>query len=158
MTHSPWPKESERGPSSAASALRSLATDGRGRSNTARLRDVFAEVQAALEAGVRRRTILETLNAEGFKLSLKGFESALYRIRKQNREFAAYPQKSPAAEALTSLPHPVGESDRQVARSTPGLANNAVREALTNQQSREEKFSRYSNSKTLSTRLGQKKE
>lgn len=138
-----------------ASALLSLATDGKGRSNTARLRDVFAEVQAALEAGVRRQTILETLNAEGFKLSLKGFESALYRIRKQNREFAS-PQKSPGAEAPP--PHPSSQGDLEVAGSTAGLANDAVRDALTNQQSREEKFSRYSNSSTLSTRLGQKKE
>lgn len=162
MPHSPRSEQSEQTHTSVASALLSLAREDKGRSNTARLRDVFAEVQSALEAGVRRQTVLETLNSRGFKLTLKGFESALYRLRKQSR--GASTLQDSTGEAAPTLP------PRQPAPSPPhgaafgacesaaGQANDAVREALTNQQSREEKFSRYSGSSPLSTRLGQKKE
>lgn len=69
---------------SVAEALRALA-GGEGRSETARLRDVFPEVEAALAAGVSRSAILQTLHEQGFTMTAKSFESALYRLRKQQR-------------------------------------------------------------------------
>lgn len=65
-----------------ANALRDLG-NSEGRSETARLREVFPDIEAALAAGVSRISILETLHEQGFKMTLKSFESALYRLRKK---------------------------------------------------------------------------
>ncbi|SPA23668.1 conserved hypothetical protein [Cupriavidus taiwanensis] len=139
--------------SSVAGALRALATDSKGRSETARLRDVFEEVEAALSAGVKRQAILDALNAQGFRMTLKSFESAMYRIRGQRRK-ATYISPPPPPQAQSTLAsEPLGASEATAVTTT-----DAVRDALTNQQSREEKFSRYSNSSTLTKRLGQRKE
>jgi hypothetical protein len=65
-----------------ANALRALAADDKKRTETARLRDVFPDIEAAFEAGVSRADILQTLHDQGFKMTMKSFESALYRLRK----------------------------------------------------------------------------
>lgn len=88
---------------SVADVLRALATDDRSRSETARLRDVIDEVEAALSAGVKRQTVLDALNSRGFNMTLRSFESALYRIRKQRRGNPA-PSRSTAAVSQTSEP------------------------------------------------------
>ncbi len=64
-------------------ALRSLAKDDSARSETARLRDIFDEVEATLAKGVRREAVLATLHEKGFTMSLTGFKTALQRIRKE---------------------------------------------------------------------------
>ncbi|MEQ7770327.1 hypothetical protein [Xanthomonas hortorum] len=66
-----------------ADVLRELAKGDKSRSETARLRDVIDEVEAAITAGVSRSAVLEALHGQGFTMTLKSFESALYRIRKQ---------------------------------------------------------------------------
>lgn len=71
---------------SVADVLRALATGDKSRSETARLRDIVNEVEAALAAGVSRVAVLEALNAQGFTMTLKSFESALYRIRKKRTQ------------------------------------------------------------------------
>lgn len=71
---------------SVVDALRALAAGEKSRSETARLRDVFNDVEAALSAGVSRAAILETLHSQGFTMTLKSFESAIYRIRKQREK------------------------------------------------------------------------
>lgn len=63
-------------------AIRALVKSD-AKSETARLRDVLGDVEKALASGVSRGAILETLHTKGFTLSLKGFESALYRLRKE---------------------------------------------------------------------------
>lgn len=68
---------------SVVEALRALATSDDRRSETARLRDVFDEVEDALQAGVSRTAILETLHGQGFTMTAKSFESALYRLRRR---------------------------------------------------------------------------
>ena len=73
---------------SVADVLRALATGDKSRSETARLRDIVDEVEAALAAGVSRAAVLDTLNAQGFTMTLKSFESALYRIRKKRTQAA----------------------------------------------------------------------
>lgn len=78
---------------SVADVLRALATGDKSRSETARLRDIVDEVEAALAAGVSRAAVLEALNAQGFTMTLKSFESALYRIRKKRTQ-----QAKPAAK------------------------------------------------------------
>jgi hypothetical protein len=71
---------------SIADALRALATDDTARSETARLRDIFDDIEATLSAGVSRAAVLKTLHAQGFTMTAKSFESALYRIRKQREK------------------------------------------------------------------------
>lgn len=78
-----------------ADVLRGLATGNSARSETARLRDVLGEVEAALSAGVNRSAILEALRAGGFTMTLKSFESALYRIRRQRGQSSAMPSPAP---------------------------------------------------------------
>jgi hypothetical protein len=69
--------------SSAADVLRQLATGSSGRSDTARLRDLYPTVETALAAGVSHAAILKALHDDGFTLTLKSFQSALYRLRKK---------------------------------------------------------------------------
>ncbi len=83
---------------SVADALRELATGDQNRSETARLRDVIDDVEAALDAGVSRAAVLEALHTQGFTMTLKSFESALYRIRKQ-RERGRPARRSSASVA-----------------------------------------------------------
>lgn len=71
--------------------LRTLAASDKRRSQTARLRDIIDEVEAALAAGVSRATVLDALNENGFAMTPKSFESALYRIRKKQRQATASP-------------------------------------------------------------------
>lgn len=67
----------------AAEALRELAQGSEHRSKIGRLRSVYAEVLEAQRAGVSNSKIVETLNAQGFGLTLKTFETMLYRIRQE---------------------------------------------------------------------------
>lgn len=65
-----------------ASALRDLG-NSESRTETARLREIFHHVEAALAAGVSRKAILKTLHEQGFKMHLKTFDNAIYRLRKK---------------------------------------------------------------------------
>ena len=67
----------------AAEALRELAQSSEHRSKIGRLRSVYAEVLEAQRAGVSNSKIVETLNAQGFGLTIKTFETMLYRIRRE---------------------------------------------------------------------------
>ena len=68
-------------------SLKALASS-RARSETARLRDIFNEIETALSAGVSRAAVFNTLLEQGFKMTFKSFESALYRIRKKQSSHA----------------------------------------------------------------------
>ncbi|MGF6755250.1 hypothetical protein P3T16_002645 [Paraburkholderia sp. GAS42] len=67
-------------------ALRALANDDKARSETARLRDVFDEVETVLRSGVRRKAVVTALQEQGFKMTLASFKSALERIREERAE------------------------------------------------------------------------
>ncbi len=66
--------------------LRKLAEDYSTRSDAGRLRDILDEVDAALAAGASYAAVLETLHAQGFKLTPASFETTLARLRKERRE------------------------------------------------------------------------
>ncbi|WP_216658154.1 hypothetical protein [Halomonas hibernica] len=85
---------------SVSDVLRGLAEGDKARSETARLRDVVDEVEAALAAGVSRAAILEALHSQGFTMTLKSFESALYRIRRQRKKAE---EKAPQKKAETPI-------------------------------------------------------
>lgn len=62
--------------------LKTLARGGN-RSATARLREIFDEIETALRSGVRRKDIHQALKESGFNISFSSFELAIYRIRKE---------------------------------------------------------------------------
>ena len=66
--------------------LKALATGDKSRGQTARLRDVFDDVEFALRSGVSRALVLETLAKNGLTMSPKGFDSALSRIRARKKK------------------------------------------------------------------------
>jgi hypothetical protein len=97
---------------SVADALRALAVGEASRSETARLRDVMDDIEAALKAGVSRAAVLDTLQGRGFSMTMKSFESALYRIRKQR-----------LGAGTGSGSGSGGRLDKSSARSAPGASS-----------------------------------
>jgi hypothetical protein len=69
-----------------AARLRALATDDKRRPETARLRDVFNDVEATLKAGVSQADVLAELHKAGFTMTMASFKSALQRIRKKQTQ------------------------------------------------------------------------
>jgi len=74
-------------PEKVSAALRELASEyaGTPRSETARLREVLDDVEAALSAGASHAAVLETLHNQGFTLTASSFESTLARLRKERK-------------------------------------------------------------------------
>lgn len=70
---------------SLSEKLQKMASEHGSRSETDRLRDVFIDIEKALQKGVSRKAILEALHQDGFTMSLKMFDKALYRIRQKNK-------------------------------------------------------------------------
>lgn len=66
-----------------AARLKALASDDNRRSETARLRDIFDQVEQTLKAGVQQKDVLAELQKVGFKMTEASFKSALQRIRKE---------------------------------------------------------------------------
>lgn len=66
-----------------ATRLMALASDDSRRSETARLRDIFEDVERTLKAGVQQDDVLAELHKAGFKMTKTSFKSALLRIRKE---------------------------------------------------------------------------
>lgn len=73
------------GQSELSKALQELIESGEGRSETNRLAELLEHIEEALRAGVLREAILKALQAQGFKFTLRGFETALYRLRKRRK-------------------------------------------------------------------------
>lgn len=71
-----------------SAALRDLAAEYANipRSETARLREVLDDVEAALTAGASHTAVLATLHAHEFTLTPTSFESTLARLRRERRE------------------------------------------------------------------------
>jgi hypothetical protein len=67
-------------------ALLLLASSDKHRTQIARLREVFTAMETALTAGVSRVAILDSLHRQGFTMTLRTFDNAVYRIRKRNKK------------------------------------------------------------------------
>lgn len=65
--------------------LRKLATDNEKRTKSARLNDIFEDIEFALNNGIPRQIIVDLLNENGLEISLKSFESTLARLRKKRK-------------------------------------------------------------------------
>jgi hypothetical protein len=98
--------------SDISARLRALATDDKRRPETARLRDVFDDVEAALKARVPQAVVLEELRSLGYSMTMASFKSALQRIRKE---------RTNSQQDSTSQPATPGEN--QATASTAPEAN-----------------------------------
>ncbi|WP_339410200.1 hypothetical protein [Pseudomonas sp. EA_35y_Pfl2_R5] len=92
--------------------LDALARDGRRRSKTARLRDVFDKVEAALAAGVRQADVLAELSQAGLDMPIDTFKSALQRIRRERSQCATRATRG-VAQATGAGANPEGDTSRQ---------------------------------------------
>lgn len=81
---------------SVIDALRALTSEMQNRTKIAQLREVYPYIEEAKRAGFKNAKIVETLNAQGFGLTLKSFEMLLYRIREQQREVTGDSTKTSA--------------------------------------------------------------
>lgn len=128
------------------------------KTKSGQLRELLPLIESKVAAGVRHEDILAALGEHGFSMSMAAYKTTLYRIRKERTntgEPTAIRTHTPTFPTSQTTPNEPATGD--VAAAETGTE--AVRDALTNQQSREEKFARYgSTSNTLSKRLGQKKE
>lgn len=80
--------------------LRALASDEKKRSKTARLREVYDEVENALAAGVTQASVVEALKEAGLEMTLTSFRNTLQRIRTKRGGTPAKPVAgSPAKPA-----------------------------------------------------------
>lgn len=125
-----------------AKRLRALAAEDTKRSKAARLRDVLADVEAALAAGVARTRIRQELEAQGLKMTLATFDTTLARLRKQRQQpdrgatqaAAAESGETPADDAAPAGARTPAEAPshspaalNKIIRSTPDLAALAKR-------------------------------
>ncbi|MGA3682830.1 hypothetical protein [Pseudomonas graminis] len=63
-------------------ALAQLAQSAETRSYTAQIRELYDAIESALDSGVSRTVIHQTLVDTGMTITLRHFDQALYRIRK----------------------------------------------------------------------------
>lgn len=85
---SPIAKERHTMSRSLQETLRDLSSSTEHRSQTARLSEVFNDVERALKAGVSRKAVYKALLDDGFTMSFASFENALHRLRKRRRSSA----------------------------------------------------------------------
>lgn len=62
-----------------------LAAQGNSRSKTARLREIFDEVEAAKAAGLSLKTIVGVLESRGLKFNLETFVNIRHRIKNERK-------------------------------------------------------------------------
>ncbi|MBN3733193.1 hypothetical protein [Burkholderia sp. Tr-20390] len=123
--------------SDLSSQLRALARSPDRRSQTARLRDVLEDVEAAIAAGVRHEHILRTLHDGGFTFTMSGFKQALRRLRARNER----PQTGREASSTLRTPdtrsepptrlHAASKGSKtieQLAAERPDLSKHEIRE------------------------------
>lgn len=109
---------------SAADRLRALAKGDQHRPDSARLRDLLADVEAALDAGVSRAAILAELHSAGFTFTQRSFESALYRARKKQKRHEIPTPKVSAGPTATA---PIETGVKPTRRITnPGDLNKSM--------------------------------
>ena len=88
--------------------LKTVSGDDSKRSNSALLRDVIDDVEAALAAGVSRVVVVDELAAFGLAMSLSAFDTALHRIRRKRGKPTVTPVK-PNNQSITKTIQPVSK-------------------------------------------------
>lgn len=101
-------------------ALMRLSEEGPWRSETAHLKHLLEEVEAALAVGVKRELVLEVLHKQGFKFSMRGFETALYRLRKRKK--AALSPQAKSLEQLSTAASKTVQPTQKAPVATPSAS------------------------------------
>ncbi len=104
---------------SVVDALQALMSEMGNRTKTAQLREVFPHIEEAKRAGLTNAKIVETLNAQGFDLTVKSFEMLLYRIRKRQSSSPISSAEEPTSLPVTS-PHMKGTQQSSLSLPSPG--------------------------------------
>jgi hypothetical protein len=96
-------------------ALQGLAQGKKGKTETARLRELLPAIEATFGTGVSRQVVFETLKERGFTFSFASFVSTLYYLRKERATKALSPSKlqpssQPSAKPSQAAPVSVESS------------------------------------------------
>ena len=105
---------------SLAKALAELAYSDE-RPVAARLREIYPQIETAIECGATRKQVLKVLNQNGFQLELNVFVTNLHRLRKINKR-----QHQPSKTSARPIKAVLGPTVKPVARpdtSTAGGTN-----------------------------------
>lgn len=90
--------------SNITEVMQELSQGSENRTAIARLREIFGDIEIALNAGVKREAVWDALQNEGYKMPLKTFDSAINRIKNErSREH----QKHTASKTLITQAAPV---------------------------------------------------
>jgi len=97
------------------------------RPDTARLRDIFDDVEVALKAKVPQTVVLAELKSLGLSMTMASFKSALQRIRKERKQKNT--ESEPALKnhlPSTHLNQTIEKKERDSALIRPaGISNSA---------------------------------
>ncbi|WP_157656026.1 hypothetical protein [Burkholderia ubonensis] len=130
--------------SDLSAQLRALTKSPDQRSQTARLRDVLPDVEAAIAAGVRHEHILNTLHNGGFTFTMSGFKQALRRLRARSERAPAGRDDSSTRRSINTQSEPLvqppsaaktSKTIEELAAERPDLSKHEIRELHARQYS-----------------------
>ena len=103
--------------------LKELAR-GKNRSATARIREIFDEIEVALSARARRKDVYKALINVGYEITFESFELAIYRIRKERKKRNIYTTEKQAIknDTIVLTAYQRKESNE---KSTPAATSNS---------------------------------
>lgn len=146
---------------SITDSLRALATNDEVRSEIAKIKDIFEDIERTIAAGVKIQAIHETLVEKKFtSMTLPGFRSTIQRIRKERevKMGRRSTDKQPSVDASQEVGMPASNSAGGEHPPSPQSKNDeaepaaqSLDEALDSKQ-REKKFDKYSSQNPLMKR------
>ncbi|WP_456017516.1 hypothetical protein [Pseudomonas fluorescens] len=114
-------------------ALVQLAQDNQTRSYTAQIRELYDAIETALNSGVKRTVIHQKLVESGMSISLRHFDQALYRIRKNQKQGRVSRKHMPLKANNNSLSNPVLKRNDEIKPQANFRKNlNQIREDVEN--------------------------
>jgi hypothetical protein len=93
------------GDNNISEKLKELAT-GENRSATARIREIFEEIEVTLRSGARRKDVHQALKESGIAITFESFELAIYRIRKEIGKQKKHTAPKKNSTACVGVPYP----------------------------------------------------
>lgn len=96
------------------------------RPDTARLRDIFDDVEVALKAKVSQATVLAELKDLGYSMTMASFKSALQRIRKERKNETEPSVKTQSSNVFINKN--IGKEEESVLIRPPGISSSAWNE------------------------------
>lgn len=82
---------------SVIEALLALANNLENHSKISQLREIYPHIEVLKRSGLTNAKIVDTLNSQGFNLSVKSFEMMLYRLREEAKASAANALSPPSS-------------------------------------------------------------